>query len=140
LNVVVAEHTGGFVIVNVPLKLLSVTPPIVTVSPTFKPCTVGHCLAHARRHVVEVASSFPAECRHILETLGTVYRHDAEAREQRLLPGDGARGGSEIVRRPLPERYAACRKHTVTREILRSAAAMASAIPQFPVHLSSTLV
>ena len=47
---------------------------------------VSHCLAHARRHVVEVASSFPAECRHILETLGTVYRHDAEAREQRLLP------------------------------------------------------
>ena len=39
-----------------------------------KPLTVivGHCLAHARRHVVEVASSFPAECRRILETLGTV--------------------------------------------------------------------
>ena len=47
---------------------------------------VGHCLAHARRHVVEVAPSFPAECRHILETLGTVYRHDAEAREQALSP------------------------------------------------------
>src|ERR1700674_917549 len=43
-------------------------------------------MAHARRHVVEVASSFPAECRRILETLGTVYRHDAEAREQRLSP------------------------------------------------------
>ena len=41
---------------------------------------VGHCLAHARRHVVEVAPSFPAECRRILETLGAVYRHDAEAR------------------------------------------------------------
>ena len=45
---------------------------------------VGHCLAHARRHVVEVAASFPAECRRILETLGTVYRHDAEARAQGL--------------------------------------------------------
>jgi transposase len=43
-------------------------------------------MAHARRHVVEVASSFPAECRRILETLGTVYRHDAEAREPRLSP------------------------------------------------------
>jgi hypothetical protein len=53
-----------------------------------KPLAVilGHCLAHARRHVVEVASSFPAECRRILETLGTVYRHDAEAREQALSP------------------------------------------------------
>jgi transposase len=47
---------------------------------------VGHCLAHARRHVVEVASSFPAECRRILETLGTVYRRDGEAREQGLSP------------------------------------------------------
>ena len=47
---------------------------------------VGHCLAHARRHVVEVASSFPAECRRILETLGTVYRYDAEARVQGLSP------------------------------------------------------
>jgi transposase len=47
---------------------------------------VGHCLAHARRHVVEVASSFPAECRRILETLGAVYRHDAEARAQTLAP------------------------------------------------------
>jgi hypothetical protein len=49
---------------------------------------VGHCLAHARRHVVEVASSFPAECRRILETLGAVYRHDAEAREQGLSPDE----------------------------------------------------
>lgn len=51
-----------------------------------KPLAVilGHCLAHARRHVVDVASSFPAECRRILETLGAVYRHDAEARAQGL--------------------------------------------------------
>jgi hypothetical protein len=47
---------------------------------------VGHCLAPARRHVVEVASSVPAECRRILETLGTVYRHDAEARAHALSP------------------------------------------------------
>jgi hypothetical protein len=47
---------------------------------------VGHCLAHARRQVVEVAPSFPAECRRILETLGIVYRHDADTREQALSP------------------------------------------------------
>jgi transposase len=47
---------------------------------------VGHCLAHARRHVVDVVSSFPAECRHILEALGTVYHHDAEARARGLSP------------------------------------------------------
>jgi hypothetical protein len=47
---------------------------------------VGYCLAHARRHVVEVVPSFPAECRRILDTLGTVYRYDAEAREHGLSP------------------------------------------------------
>jgi hypothetical protein len=47
---------------------------------------VGHCLAHARRHVVDVVPSFPAECRRILEALGTVYHHDAEARELGLSP------------------------------------------------------
>lgn len=47
---------------------------------------VGHCLAHARRHVVEVTPSFPAECRHILETLREVYHADAEARAQGLSP------------------------------------------------------
>ncbi len=35
---------------------------------------------------MDAASSFPAECRRILETLGTVYRHDADAREHGLSP------------------------------------------------------
>jgi hypothetical protein len=47
---------------------------------------IGHCLAHARRHVVDVVPSFPAECRRILEALGTVYHHDAEARAHGLSP------------------------------------------------------
>jgi len=53
-----------------------------------KPLAVilGHCLAHARRHVVEVAASFPAECRRILETLSAVYRYDAEACQHGLSP------------------------------------------------------
>jgi hypothetical protein len=49
---------------------------------------VGYCLAHARRHVVNVVPSFPAECRRILEALGAVYHHDAEARDHRLSPDD----------------------------------------------------
>ncbi len=55
-----------------------------------KPLTVilGNCLAHARRHVVNVTPSFPAECRHILERLREVYRYDAEARAQQLSPLD----------------------------------------------------
>jgi hypothetical protein len=49
---------------------------------------LGHCLAHARRNVVDVTPSFPAECRHILDTLGAVYRCDADARASGLTPAD----------------------------------------------------
>ncbi len=49
---------------------------------------LGHCLAHARRKIVDVTPSFPAECRHILETLREVYRCDEEARAAGLTPAD----------------------------------------------------
>ena len=49
---------------------------------------LGNCLAHARRRFVEVTPSFPAECRHVLETLREVYRHDADARAQGLSPDE----------------------------------------------------
>lgn len=42
---------------------------------------VANCLAHGRRQFVEVAPNFPEQCRYVLETLGEVYRYDAEARE-----------------------------------------------------------
>jgi hypothetical protein len=49
---------------------------------------LANCLAHGRRQFVEVAANFPNECRYVLEMLGQVYGHDAEARdltpEQRL--------------------------------------------------------
>jgi transposase len=45
---------------------------------------VGNCLAHGRRQFVDVAAHFPAECRHVLDELGAVYRVDAEARRQGL--------------------------------------------------------
>lgn len=44
------------------------------------------CLSHGRREFVTVAPSFPEECRHVLESLGEVYRCDAEARELGLKP------------------------------------------------------
>jgi transposase len=43
---------------------------------------LASCIAHARRQFVDLAGSFPSECRHVLETLREVYRHDALAREQ----------------------------------------------------------
>ncbi len=45
---------------------------------------VGHCLAHARRQFVKVTPNFPEACRHVLETLAEVYRHDAQARDAGL--------------------------------------------------------
>jgi hypothetical protein len=47
---------------------------------------VANCMAHGRRQFVEVAANFPAECRYVLEMLGQVYAHDAEARQQGLTP------------------------------------------------------
>jgi hypothetical protein len=47
---------------------------------------LGNCLAHGRRQFVEVAANFPDECRYVLEMLGRVYGHDAEARERGLTP------------------------------------------------------
>ena len=43
---------------------------------------VANCLAHGRRQFVDVAGSFPEECRFVLETLGTVYLNDAVARRE----------------------------------------------------------
>ncbi len=47
---------------------------------------LAHCMSHARREFVSVASSFPEECRSVLETLREVYRFDAEAKAQQMNP------------------------------------------------------
>ena len=52
---------------------------------------LANCLAHGRRQFVEVAANFPDQCRYVLETLGQVYGHDAEARERGLKPEERLR-------------------------------------------------
>jgi transposase len=52
---------------------------------------LANCLAHGRRQFVEVAENFPKECRYVLEMLGQVYGHDAEARERSLTPDERLR-------------------------------------------------
>ncbi len=49
---------------------------------------LANCLAHGRRRFVDVASSFPDECRFVLETLAAVYHHDAVARQRNLTPDE----------------------------------------------------
>jgi transposase len=52
---------------------------------------IANCLAHGRRQFVEVLTNFPEECRHVLESLGAVYRNDAMAREQKMSPEERLR-------------------------------------------------
>ena len=52
---------------------------------------LANCLAHGRRQFVDVAENFPDECRFVLEMLGQVYGHDAEARERSLPPDERLR-------------------------------------------------
>jgi transposase len=47
---------------------------------------LANCMAHGRRQVVDVAANFPGECRYVLETLGKVYKTDAQARKRQLSP------------------------------------------------------
>jgi transposase len=43
-----------------------------------------HCITHARRGFVDVISSFPEECRQVIEILAKVYHVDAQAKEQNM--------------------------------------------------------
>ena len=47
---------------------------------------IANCLAHGRRQFVDIVQNFPGECRYVLEMLGRVYSHDADARERGLTP------------------------------------------------------
>jgi transposase len=49
---------------------------------------LGNCLAHARRHFVDVVMNFPAECRYVLEILGEVFHQDVLACEQQMEPDE----------------------------------------------------
>jgi transposase len=55
----------------------------------------ANCLAHGRRQVVEVATRFPDAAEHILEAIGEVYGHDAEAARHRLSPNERLRWHQE---------------------------------------------
>jgi transposase len=94
---------------------------------------VGYCLAHARRHVVEVVPSFPAECRRILETLGTVYRYDAEAREQGLSP-DARLAYHQTQSRPLLDDLHAWMTAQLADHLVEPNSSLGQAIRYFLKH------
>jgi transposase len=47
---------------------------------------LANCLAHGRRKFVDVFEHFRDECRYVLQALEVIYKNDAEARKQQLLP------------------------------------------------------
>lgn len=49
---------------------------------------LSNCLAHGRRQFVDLHTSFPEECFHVLTELGLVYKVDAEAKLRKLAPKD----------------------------------------------------
>jgi len=47
---------------------------------------LANCLSHGRRQFVDLANYFPAQCRHVLESLGEVYHYEAQAKAAGLSP------------------------------------------------------
>ena len=47
---------------------------------------VANCIAHGRRHFVDMYDLFPEECRYVLESLKVVYHNDAVACQQAMAP------------------------------------------------------
>ncbi len=47
---------------------------------------LANCLAHGRRHFVEVSMNFPQQCLYVLEVLRDIYKNDAEARNRGMSP------------------------------------------------------
>ena len=47
---------------------------------------LSNCCSHGRRMFVDIALSFPQECRRMLEDFKQIYHFDAQARDQQLSP------------------------------------------------------
>jgi len=78
---------------------------------------LAHCIAHARRRFVDVAESFPEETRHVLETLGVVYRNDAIAKKRGMTPEERLRFHRAESQAPMEGLEAWCRARLDEREV-----------------------
>lgn len=59
--------------------------------PREHPTELCHCTVHARRQFVDIRTHFPEECRKVVESMGQVYRVDAECRKEKLGPEERLR-------------------------------------------------
>ena len=61
-------------------------PPIHMCDASSRNAPQGHktiltnCMSHARRNFVEILESFPEQCRFVIETIGKVYKNDAQTK------------------------------------------------------------
>lgn len=78
---------------------------------------LSSCLAHCRRQFVDVAESFPAEVRRVLESLRQVYRNDAEARERKLSPAARLLLHQESSRPVMDELHRSLREQMDRKEV-----------------------
>ena len=60
-------------------------------APKGHPTVEAQCNVHARRNFVELESSFPEECRRVVESFSAVYRVEAQARAAGLSPEERLR-------------------------------------------------
>ena len=44
------------------------------------------CLVHGRRQFVDIDEFFPSECARVIDAIATIYKHEAQCKEQRLTP------------------------------------------------------
>jgi len=96
---------------------------------------VAHCLAHARRKFIEVAPSFPAACRHVLETLCAIYTIDALTRAQALSPVERLRV-HQAQSGPLMEGLQAWLRHQLQERLVEPNSGLGKAITYMLKHWS----
>ena len=86
------QHAGENLANLLRQRAAELTPPIQMCdalsrnTPASLQVILANCLAHARRHFIDVMKSFPAQCRYVLETLREVFHFDSLTREQELTP------------------------------------------------------
>ncbi len=84
------KHAGENLTELLALRDAAASPPIHMCDGLDRNRPKGHtvvecnCLAHGRRQIVDEVANFPTECRHVLEALGKVFKHDDECRQQGL--------------------------------------------------------
>jgi transposase len=94
---------------------------------------LAHCLPHGRRNFVEVAENFPAECQKVLESLGQVFKNDAQTKELNLSPPQRLRFHQEQSQ-PVLETLQAWMKEQMERKQVEPNSGLGEAIQYMLNH------